>query len=505
MKTILSALGLSLLIFTSCGGQKKVEVDFIQDNIDNAVAQNTIQTDIIEKSGKILNPRTINEDGSISYIPMEDWCSGFFPGSIWLTYNLTGDKKWLPLAEKYTEALDSVKYLKWHHDVGFMIGCSYLNGYRMADKKEYKDVIIEAAKSLSTRFRPNAGVIQSWDADKGWQGTRGWKCPVIIDNMMNLELLFEATALSGDSTFYNIAVKHADTTMAHHFRPDNSCYHVVDYDPETGEVRKRQTAQGYADESSWARGQAWALYGYTTCYRYTKDKKYLDQAQKVYNFIFNNKNLPEDLVPYWDYDAPNIPNEPRDASAAACTASALYELDGYLPGNHYKETADKIMTYKLTVKTIAKRHGLYASFMPKPKYGMCGSGMHINMSLFNKEGQNIFVDENDKNGLSKEAYNFIAGLMKHMRSMTAIINPIVNSYKRLVPGYEAPTYIAWSATNRSPLIRVPAARGLGTRVELRSPDCATNPYLAIAVCLAAGLDGIKNILERVDSFQRDIY
>ena len=131
--------------------------------------------------------------------------------------------------------------------------------------------------------------------------------------MMNLELLFEATAFSGDSTFYNIAVKHADTTMAHHFRPDNSCYHVVDYDPETGEVRKRQTAQGYADESAWARGQAWALYGYTTCYRYTKDKKYLDQAQKVYNFIFTNKNLPEDLVPYWDYDAPNIPNEPRDA------------------------------------------------------------------------------------------------------------------------------------------------------------------------------------------------
>lgn len=306
---------------------KKVEVDFIQDNIDNAVAQNTIQTDIIEKSGKILNPRTINADGSISYIPIDDWCSGFFPGSMWLTYNLTGDKKWLPLAEKYTEALDSVKYLKWHHDVGFMIGCSYLNGYRFADK-EYKDVIVEAAKSLSTRFRPGAGVIQSWDADKGWQGTRGWKCPVIIDNMMNLELLFEATAFSGDSTFYNIAVKHADTTMAHHFRPDNSCYHVVDYDPETGEVRKRQTAQGYADESSWARGQAWALYGYTTCYRYTKDKKYLDQAQKVYNFIFTNKNLPEDLVPYWDYDAPNIPNEPRDASAATvrpllCTNSTV--------------------------------------------------------------------------------------------------------------------------------------------------------------------------------------
>jgi len=203
MRTILSALGISLLVLTSCNSQKPVEKDFIQDNIDNAVAQNTIQTDIIEKSGKILNPRTIDEKGNIVYIPIDDWCSGFYPGSMWLTYELTGDKKWLPLAEKYTEALDSIKHLKWHHDVGFMIGCSYLNGYRLADKKEYKDVIVETARSLSTRFRPNAGVIQSWDADRGWQGTRGWKCPVIIDNMMNLELLFEATALSGDSTFYS--------------------------------------------------------------------------------------------------------------------------------------------------------------------------------------------------------------------------------------------------------------------------------------------------------------
>ena len=163
------------------------------------------------------------------------------------------------------------------------------------------------------------------------------------------------------------------------------------------------------------------------------------------------------------------------------------------------------MTYKLTVKTIAKSHGLYASFMPKPKYGMCGSGMHINMSLSDKEGNNIFAKADDENGLSEEAYSFIAGLMEHMRAMTAITNPIVNSYKRLVPGYEAPTYIAWSATNRSPLIRVPAARGAGTRVELRCPDCACNPYLAIAVCLAAGLDGIKRKLKPVTSVQKDIF
>lgn len=151
-----------------------------------------------------------------------------------------------------------------------MIGSSYLNGYRFAGKEEYKPVIIQTAKSLSTRFRPAAGVLQSWDADKGWQAERGWKCPVIIDNMMNLELLFEASKLSGDSTFYNIARKHADTTMANHFREDNSCYHVVDYDPETGEVRKRQTAQGYADESAWARGQAYFVRLYHVLSLYTR-------------------------------------------------------------------------------------------------------------------------------------------------------------------------------------------------------------------------------------------
>ena len=184
-------------------------------------------------------------------------------------------------------------------------------------------------------------------------------------------------------------------------------------------------------------------------------------------------------------------------------APAQHEID--FKYGEALETADRIMTYKLTVKTIAKRHGLYASFMPKPKYGMCGSGMHINMSLWDKEGNNIFANADDKNGLSKEAYSFIAGLMEHMTAMTAITNPIVNSYKRLVPGYEAPTYIAWSATNRSPLIRVPASRGTGTRVELRCPDCACNPYLAIAVCLAAGLDGIKRGLTPKESVQKDIF
>ena len=184
-------------------------------------------------------------------------------------------------------------------------------------------------------------------------------------------------------------------------------------------------------------------------------------------------------------------------------APAQHEID--FKYDEALKTADNIQTFKMTVKTIAKRHGLYATFMPKPKFGISGSGMHINMSLATKEGKNIFADENGKIGLSDDAYHFIAGIMKHARGMSAITNPLVNSYKRLVPGYEAPVYIAWSAKNRSPLIRIPASRGNGTRVELRNPDPTANPYLVLALCLAAGLDGIKNKIEVPESVDCNIY
>nr|WP_052662303.1 glycoside hydrolase family 88 protein [Bacteroides acidifaciens] len=327
----------------ACVGVKG-QKDFISTNIEHAAIQYSLQMDALEKNDKILIPRTVNAKGDMVYARRGwDWTLGFFPGSLWYLYNLTGNEYWKQKAEKCTEYLYKEQYNTSHHDIGFIIGCSFLNGLRLGGKEEYTSVVVQAAKSLSTRFRPNADIIQSWNADKGRPLKMGWKCPVIIDNLMNLELLFEATRLSGDSTYYNIAVLHADKTLKNHFREDGSSYHVVDYNPETGEVLKRCTAQGYSDDSAWARGQAWAIYGYTMCYRYTHRPAYLNQAKKIYEFIFTNSNLPEDLIPYWDFDALNIPKELRDVSAAAITASALYELSVFSNNKEYKETADKIM------------------------------------------------------------------------------------------------------------------------------------------------------------------
>lgn len=344
LKTLLGATCAAMCV--ACSSTKPETPSFIQENVDFAKAQLGLAIDTIEASGKCLNPVTLGKDSSVYYCGYADWRSGFFPGSIWYLYELTGDSAYLPLARKYTEAIRRAENLTWHHDIGFIINCSFGNGLRLAPDTAYSNAMVQAAKSLSTRFRPNAKVIQSWDVKgNSWQSQRGWECPVIIDNMMNLELLFEATKLSGDSTFHNIAVAHADRTLAEHFRPDGSCYHVVDYSIEDGSVRHKQTAQGYADESIWSRGQAWAIYGFTICYRETKDRKYLDQALKTFHMMKNHPRMPEDLIPYWDMDAPNIPNEPRDASSASCIASALYEISTYdVPeAASYKEYADRMM------------------------------------------------------------------------------------------------------------------------------------------------------------------
>ena len=343
IRKLLLSLGVFLMTPAFCHAENNDISNVINNDINFSTRQYSLMLQQIGREGKVRIPKTIDKLGRMVYIPIDDWCSGFFPGSLCYLYQLTNDKSWLLQSKRFTEALDSIQYLTWHHDVGFMIGSSYLNIYRLSPNKAYKKTIIQTAKSLCTRFRKKAGVIQSWNVDRGWQSKRGWTCPVIIDNMMNLELLFEASRLSGDSTYWKVAVSHANKTLENQFRKDGSCYHVVDYDPNNGAVLHRQTAQGYADNSAWARGQAWAVYGYTVCYRYTHDRKYLDQAVKTLNFVMQNPNLPDDLIPYWDFDAPNIPNEPRDVSSAACIASALYEMNNYLPDNGYTSLADRII------------------------------------------------------------------------------------------------------------------------------------------------------------------
>ena len=370
---------LSALALTVIAVQCAPKPDIIQENVENAKVQLKYLVDASEAGDTVRIPSTF-KNGEIDFVPTDDWVSGFFAGTLWYMYELTGDEYWAEHAQKQTEVLDTIQYLKWHHDVGFMIYDSYGNGLRLKNIDGYKDVIINTAKSLSTRFRPGAGVIQSWNVDRGWQAERGWECPVIIDNMMNLELLFKATEFTGDSTYANIAISHADQTMKNHYRPDYSTYHVVDYDLETGEVRGRCTAQGYADESAWARGQAWSIYGYTVMYRFTGGKKYLEQAEKVADFLFNNPNMPEDLVPYWDFDCPDIPDTPRDASSAAIIASALYELYWYTKTDLYKEKADK-MIESLSTPAYRAAQGTNGGFILMHSVGSIPHGSNIDVPL----------------------------------------------------------------------------------------------------------------------------
>lgn len=325
-------------IFTGCAQNIKLAKVFA-----DAEKQTELMLQEIPKAATTGNdqfsPRTLHNGGQLRLVASRDWTSGFFPGVLWFLNEYTGKKKWKLQAQAFTAKMEREKINGGTHDMGFKIYCSYGTGYRLTNDRAYRDIIIQSAKTLSTRFRPITGTIRSWDhsGDK-------WAYPVIIDNMMNLELLFAATQLTGDSSFYKIAVTHANTTMKNHFRPDNSSYHVVEYDTLTGRVVKRNTHQGYAHESAWSRGQAWGLYGYTMCYRFTKDIKYLEQAEKIAAFMLNHPNMPKDLVPYWDYNAPDIPNEERDASAAAVLASGLYELSTYSKnGKYYKTTANKII------------------------------------------------------------------------------------------------------------------------------------------------------------------
>ena len=289
----------------------------------------------------LVSPRTVEKTGDLRIVAPRDWCSGFFPGSLWQMYAYNHNDDWRLQAVSYTWPIEQMKTFKGTHDLGFILYNSFGQAYRLTGERSYKDVALQAAKSLISRYREKVKAIRSWDHNQA-----KWDYPVIIDNMLNLELLFWATQETGDSTYYKIAVNHANTTLKNHFRADNSSYHVVSYDTITGNVAKKSTHQGIADESVWSRGQAWGLYGYTMCYRFTKNPAYLEQAEKIAKFFFTLPDLPSDLIPYWDMKDPAIPQSPRDASAAAIFASGLYELSAYASGtmsDTYKQWADTIV------------------------------------------------------------------------------------------------------------------------------------------------------------------
>lgn len=345
-KNLLAGIGLCL--FSACTGTNKVlDADKALDYCNSQVHRTL--TELKEDGNGVIDytmmPRNIMDSLTTWHcrkVDKEEWCGGFWPGILWYDYEYTHDPEIKEEAEKYTASLKFLSEIPaYDHDLGFLVFCSYGNGYRLTKNPEYKQVIINTADSLSALFNPRVGTMLSWPRNVKMFGGHN----TIMDNMINLEMLFWAAKNGGNPYLFDIAVSHADKTMKYHFRPDYTSYHVAVYETLTGEFIKGVTHQGYADDSMWARGQAWAIYGYTVVYRETKDIRYLDFVQKVTDVYL--KNLPEDYVPYWDFNDPAIPNAPRDASAACVVASALLELSGYLPaekGLEYNNAAIKMLT-----------------------------------------------------------------------------------------------------------------------------------------------------------------
>lgn len=325
-------------LFIACKPENKIKKEPVKTNLESLLKfryQKLLDYEVDPLSfprSMSLNPEEIHK------VPSKDWTSGFFPGNLWQIYRLTGDENYKEKAAEWTALMADQQWNGGTHDMGFKIYCSFGEGLKVEDNQNYKDVIIQSSKTLCTRYNENVGSLRSWDFNSDI-----WEFPVIVDNMMNLELLFEATKITGDSTYHNIAVQHANTTLKNHIRPDNSIYHVVVYDTISGNVKEKVTHQGFNNESSWARGQGWGIYGFTMAYRYTKDPAYLKQAEATAKFYMEHPNLPEDGVPYWDFNDPDIPNAPRDASAGALVTSGLLELYTYTKNDVYLKFATKTL------------------------------------------------------------------------------------------------------------------------------------------------------------------
>lgn len=373
MIRLFGTVALLIIVGSSCSAQKKVT----RVDVDKAfqLAARQYQGMLLSHTDVTKFPQSTKPDGSPDNRASSWWCSGFFGGSLWYLFEYTRENTWKDAADKWTMAVEKEKNNKGTHDLGFMLYCPFGNGYRLTGDQKYIEPMLTGAASLSTRFNPQIGLIKSWEKHDNCT------YPVIIDNMMNLEFLFWAARQSGDKNFYNLSVTHADNTIKNHFRPDYSSYHVVCYNPD-GSIFRRKTHQGANDTSAWARGQAWALYGYTMMYRETKDPKYLKQAEGIAAFMMNHPNLPSDKIFYWDFNAPNIPGEERDASAAAITASALLELGTYskVNKNKYVDFAEKILV-SLSSPEYTADEGTNNHFILKHSVGHKPAGSEINTPI----------------------------------------------------------------------------------------------------------------------------
>lgn len=405
---LLPAILFSLLSAKNDGTPDK---NFVKDNFAFAEVQlGNMLKEVQPQDSRY--PRTIDKTGKLVTTNIYDWTPGFFPGSLWYVYEYSKNETFKEEAIKWTEPLKPLEKFTGHHDLGFMVYCSYGNAYRLTGNENYKQVLINAAKSLSTRFSPVTGCIKSWEGFKSWQSNTVYNFPVIIDNMMNLELLFFASKVTGDTSFKHIAVTHAATTMNNHFRPDYSSYHVVCYDSTNGKVMARETAQGYADNSTWARGHAWAIYGYTMTYRETKDARFLKTAKGLADYYINNPSLPADKIPVWDFNANqagykpgansnanNVTTSYRDASSAAITASALLELSTYTKGKEskkYKDVAIKILQ-SLSSPAFRAKPGTNGNFILEHSVGSIPHKSEIDVPL-------VYAD-----------YYFLEGLLRYQR------------------------------------------------------------------------------------------
>ncbi|WP_226332690.1 AGE family epimerase/isomerase [Echinicola marina] len=325
---VVSSIGLLIFVLSLWMLPLRTNAQMTEKNpyareLDRIVLEMAGKLELLEVDSTMI-PRSLRAQGDLAGVGSRDWTSGFFPGTLWYLYGYSGNPALLSAARTWTAFIEKEKYDGHTHDTGFKVYCSFGNAYKVQEKESDRNIIVQTANTLMGRFDPKIACIRSWDFNQ-----ETWQYPVIIDNMMNLEILFAATRFTGDSSYYQVAKAHAYTTLKNHFRADYSSYHVVDYDTISGMPRLKTTHQGYGKNSSWSRGQAWALYGYTMCYRETADPVFFEQAQKVARFILDHPRLPKDKIPYWDFDDPKIPNTPRDASAAAVIAAALLELSTY--------------------------------------------------------------------------------------------------------------------------------------------------------------------------------